>query len=174
MSARDRIHAMFPICDSPTEAEQRETDLDQRLDEHRIEVLAKAGVKYEDCPVCGAAFSLGKSCGTCDFRARMAAEAGEKASAPAPTATPTTDATTPAWWPADWDTVLDTAIRTEGGDWDTKRVQRLYLARYGRGLFRSHARDGLSRRAHEGLLDLDDRDANHRVYRLSTRKDVRP
>ena len=90
MSARDRIHAMFPICDSPTEAEQRETDLDQRLDAYRIEVLAKAGVKYEDCPVCGAAFSLGKSCGTCDFRARMAAEAGGKASAPAPTATPAT------------------------------------------------------------------------------------
>jgi hypothetical protein len=83
----------------------------------------------------------------------------------------TTDATTPEWWPADWDTVLDTAIRTWGGDWDTKRVQRLYLARYGRGLFRSHARDGLSRRAHEGLLDLDDQDANHRVYRLTTRKD---
>ncbi|MEV7140709.1 hypothetical protein [Streptomyces tauricus] len=40
--ARGRIHAMFPILDSPAEAEQRETDLDQRLDEHRAEVLAEA------------------------------------------------------------------------------------------------------------------------------------
>jgi hypothetical protein len=54
----------------------------------RAEVLAAAGVKYDTCSVCGAAFSLGKFCGTCDFRARMAAEVPEKASVPAPTATP--------------------------------------------------------------------------------------
>lgn len=78
MSARDDIAAHFTS----------DTLANQLLDAYRAEVLAKAGVEYEDCSVCGAAFSLGKSCGTCDFRARMAAEAGEKAIAPAATATP--------------------------------------------------------------------------------------
>lgn len=66
-------------------------------------------------------------------------------------------------WPPDWDRVLDTAIRAWGGEWDTKRVQRLYLARYGRGIFRSHARDCLSRRARQGLMTLHDR-PNHHFY----------
>lgn len=73
-------------------------------------------------------------------------------------------------WPEDWNTVLDTAIRTWGGEWDTKRVQRLYLACYGRGLYRSDARDCLSRRARRGELTLHDR-PNHRFY---TRKEARP
>lgn len=84
------------------------------------------------------------------------------------------DTTEPAngpTWPDDWEHVLDTAIHTWGGEWDTKRVQRLFIARYSRGLFRSHARGFLSRRAHQGLLALDDQDANHRVYHLNTRKD---
>ncbi|MGW5477621.1 hypothetical protein [Streptomyces sp. NPDC004008] len=76
-------------------------------------------------------------------------------------------------WPEDWDTVLDTAIRTWGGEWDTKRVQRLFLARYSRGIFRSHARDCLSRRARKSQLTLHDQ-PNHRFYTLNTRKDVRP
>jgi hypothetical protein len=76
-------------------------------------------------------------------------------------------------WPADWDDVLDTAISTWGGEWDTKRVQHLFAARYGRGLFRSHARDCLSRRAHAGVLQLHER-PDHRVYTLNARKDVRP
>lgn len=76
-------------------------------------------------------------------------------------------------WPADWDAVLDTAIREWGGEWDTKRVQRLYLACYGRGLFRSHARDCLSRRAHQGLMTLHNR-PDARYYTLNTPKDVRP
>jgi hypothetical protein len=74
-------------------------------------------------------------------------------------------------WPADWDHLLDTAIRTWGGEWDTRRVQRLYLTRYGRGLYRADARAFLSHRARTGLLVLDDTDPNHRVY---THKDVRP
>ena len=41
MSARDRIHAMLPICDSPVEAEARATELNARLDAHRTEVLAE-------------------------------------------------------------------------------------------------------------------------------------
>jgi hypothetical protein len=81
-------------------------------------------------------------------------------------------------WPADWGQVLDAAIRTWGGEWDTKRVQRLYMARYGRGLFRADARAELSRRARLGLMTLHDR-PNHRIYTLTTRtlnsrKDVRP
>lgn len=76
-------------------------------------------------------------------------------------------------WPDDWDHVLDTAIRTWGGEWDTKRVQHLYLARYRRGLFRSDARGFLSRRAHEGLMTLHDQDPDHRFYTLNSWKDVR-
>ncbi|MFE2712314.1 hypothetical protein ACFXKI_10055 [Streptomyces mirabilis] len=66
-------------------------------------------------------------------------------------------------WPTDWDRVLDTAIRTWGGEWDTKRVQSLFQARYSRGLFRSHAREFLARRAHQGVLQLHER-PDHRVY----------
>jgi hypothetical protein len=77
-------------------------------------------------------------------------------------------------WPADWDHLLDTAIRTWGGEWDTKRVQRLYLTRYGLGLYRADARAFLSRRARAGLLVLDDTDPNHRTYTRNSRKDVRP
>lgn len=71
-------------------------------------------------------------------------------------------------WPADWDRVLDTAIHTWGGEWDTRRVQRLYLTRYGRGLYRSDARAFLSRRAHQGLMTLHDR-PSARFYTLNTR-----
>jgi hypothetical protein len=71
-------------------------------------------------------------------------------------------------WPADWNTVLDTAIRTWGGEWDTKRVQRLYLARYSRGMYRSHARDCLSHRARQGLMTLHER-PDARFYTLNTR-----
>lgn len=73
-------------------------------------------------------------------------------------------------WPADWDRVLDTAIRTWGGEWDTVRVQRLFLARYGRAIGRTPARAFLSRRAHQGLMQLHNR-PNSRYYTL--RKDVR-
>lgn len=75
-------------------------------------------------------------------------------------------------WPTDWDQVLDTAIRTWGGEWDTKRVQHLYTARYGRGLFRCHAREFLARRARQGSMRLHTR-PNHHYYTLN-RKDVRP
>jgi hypothetical protein len=71
-------------------------------------------------------------------------------------------------WPPDWDRVLDTAIRTWGGEWDTARVQRLYLVRYGRSLGRPDARAFLSRRAHQGVLQLHDR-PNARYYTLRTR-----
>ncbi|MFE3169292.1 hypothetical protein [Streptomyces sp. NPDC059224] len=77
-------------------------------------------------------------------------------------------------WPTDWERVLDTAIRTWGGEWDTARVQRLYLARYGRPVGRTDARAFLSRRAHQGLMQLHDR-PNARYYTLRTnRKDGRP
>jgi hypothetical protein len=71
-------------------------------------------------------------------------------------------------WPADWDHVLDTAIRAWGGEWDTKRVQRLYLARYSRGLYRADARACLSRRARQGLMTLHER-PDARFYTLVTR-----
>lgn len=76
-------------------------------------------------------------------------------------------------WPKDWDQVLDTAIRDEGGEWTTLRVQHLYKARYEVGLFRGDARMCLSERAHKGLLQLHDRPSG-RVYTLKNRKDGRP
>lgn len=85
----------------------------------------------------------------------------------APTEAPAAEPS--ARWPADWDRVLDTAIRTWGGEWDTNRVQRLYLARYGNGLFRSHARAFLSRRARQGVLRLHER-PDSRYYTLDSRK----
>lgn len=75
--------------------------------------------------------------------------------------------------PTDWDRVLDIAIRTWGGEWDTARVQRLFLVRYGRSLGRPHARAFLSRRARQGVLRLHD-EPNHRYFTPITRKDVRP
>ncbi|MER5213659.1 hypothetical protein ABT063_24585 [Streptomyces sp. NPDC002838] len=101
------------------------------------------------------------------------AEATEKSSRPAADATADPKATGPALkWPDDWDEVLDTAIRAEGGEWQPKRVQQLYLVRYGRGLYRSNARQFLSKRAHAGLLTLHDR-PNGRFYTLNARKDGR-
>lgn len=73
-------------------------------------------------------------------------------------------------WPADWDKVLDTAIRTWGGEWNTKRVQHLFSARYGGGIFRDAARECLSHRAHTGQLTLHDR-PNGRFYTRNSRKD---
>lgn len=72
-------------------------------------------------------------------------------------------------WPEDWDAVLDAAIRDEGGEWTTLRVQHLYKARYEVGLFRGDARMCLSQRAHQGLLTLHDR-PHGRSYTLK-RKD---
>ena len=66
--ARARIHAMFQLD------EQGEKELDTRLDALIVEALVKAGVQYVDCPVCGAAQPVGGECGTCAFKARMAAE----------------------------------------------------------------------------------------------------
>lgn len=42
MSARDRVHAMLPPLDNPTEAEGREAELDARLDAVRVEDLNDA------------------------------------------------------------------------------------------------------------------------------------
>lgn len=96
----------------------------------------------------------------------------EKSSRPAADATP--ESIRPTFrWPDDWDQVLDTAIRTWPGEWQPKRVQHLYIARYGRGLYRCDARRFLSERAHAGLLMLHDR-PNGRFYTRSIRKDVRP
>ena len=78
---------------------------------------------------------------------------------------PTKTASPAPTWPEDWDQVLDTAIRTWGGQWDTKRVQRLYLARYGRGMFRSHARSFLADRARRGQMTMHDQ-PNYRFYTL--------
>ncbi|MFJ4649508.1 hypothetical protein ACIP6Q_39240 [Streptomyces bobili] len=75
-------------------------------------------------------------------------------------------------WPADWDRVLDTAIRTWGGEWTTGRVQLLYKARYGDGMHRADARAFLSRRAHQGQLDLINRpDARYYTLARTARKD---
>ena len=66
--ARARIHAMFPLDEAST------AELDRRLDALVVEALIKAGVQYVDCQVCGAAQPVGGECGTCAFKARMAAE----------------------------------------------------------------------------------------------------
>jgi len=79
---------------------------------------------------------------------------------------PESKTTSPAIrWPADWDRVLDTALREWGGQWDTKRVQHLFSARYGGGVYRDAARDCLSQRAHAGLPRLHER-PNARYYTL--------
>jgi hypothetical protein len=70
-------------------------------------------------------------------------------------------------WPTDWDQVLDTAIRTWRGEWTTNRVQQLYKARYGDSMHRADARAFLSRRAHQGVLRLNNR-ADARYYTLRT------
>lgn len=88
-----------------------------------------------------------------------------------PERTPTTEALER---PVDWDHVLDAAIRDEGGEWTTRRVQALYTQHYGRGPFRVDARGCLSQRARQGLLRLVDLDPNRRHFTLTTRKDVRP
>lgn len=78
-AARARIHAMVNLD------EHAERELDARLDEHRVEVLAEAAafVGNDDTCDCG-------GCGTCVPRSLadgLRAMAGEKATAPA-TATP--------------------------------------------------------------------------------------
>jgi hypothetical protein len=73
--------------------------------------------------------------------------------------------TTAITWPDDWNAILDTAIRDEGGEWTTVRVQHLYLARYKRGLYRADARRFLSQLAHAGVLTLHHR-PNARFYTL--------
>lgn len=79
--ARARIHAMFPLDEAAT------AELDTRLDALIVEALLAAGVQYVDCPVCGAAQPVGGECGTCAFKARMAAElAARGLTAPADTA----------------------------------------------------------------------------------------
>lgn len=70
------------ICPAHLSADEYGLILAEKFDAHRIEVLTEAGVKYDTCRVCGAAFSIGTSCGTCDFRARIAAEIGDKTTAP--------------------------------------------------------------------------------------------
>lgn len=121
-------------------------------------------------------------CGGCDtciprqLADGLRTMAGEKATAPTPTATAaqagatTVPSVGPAHeWPDDWEHVLDTAIRAWGGEWSPKRVQRLYLARYARGLYRSDARNFLSQLAHQGVLLLHDRPTG-RHYTLNTTK----
>lgn len=76
-------------------------------------------------------------------------------------------------WPDDWNHTLDTAIRTWRGNWDTKRVQHLYQARYRQGLFRAHAREFLALRARRGLMTSHE-EPTGRHYTLNSRKDVRP
>ena len=51
MTARDRIHAMLPICDSPTEADTRAQELDARLDDYRTEAIHKAIGRLRAIPV---------------------------------------------------------------------------------------------------------------------------
>lgn len=68
MSARARIHAMFPLDEAAT------AELDTRLDALIVEALLAAGVQYVDCPVCGAAQPVVGKCGNCAFKAWVAAE----------------------------------------------------------------------------------------------------
>lgn len=101
--------------------------------------------------IAGSAHVLPMPVGPCNDQTKPAA------TLPAPT------------WPEDWDHVLDFAIRQWQGEWTPKRVQRLYLARYGDDLFRSDARNCLSIRARRGLLTLHDRPKG-RVFTLNTWK----
>ncbi|MCI3271436.1 hypothetical protein [Streptomyces cylindrosporus] len=94
----------------------------------------------------------------------------EKSTVQSGDATPETKRKAPEW-PDDWDQVLDHAIRTWSGEWSPQRVVWLYLARYGRGMYRGDARRFLSERAHAGFLTLHD--GNRRFYTLNTRKDSR-
>jgi hypothetical protein len=93
----------------------------------------------------------------------------EKSSRPA-AADATPDKPRPALtWPDDWEQILDHAIREWGGEWSPQRVVWLYLARYGRGMYRGDARRFLSERAHAGVLTLHD-GTRRRFYTFNTEK----
>jgi hypothetical protein len=87
MNARERLELMVRT-DRGSMTVWSPAEVRNALDAYRVEVLTKAGVEYEDCSVCGAAQAVGRPCNTCAFRARIAAETGEKATASAATATP--------------------------------------------------------------------------------------
>lgn len=82
--ARASIHAMLPVLDSPAEAEARERELDAKLDALVAEALLAAGVQYIDCQACGAARPVDGECGTCTYKAWVAAELAARGMAAAP------------------------------------------------------------------------------------------
>lgn len=59
------------------------------------------------------------------------------------------------------------AMRDWGGEWTVRRVQQLYRARYGSGLYRHQARADLDSLVETGLLSADEGAAEQRVYRQS-------
>lgn len=66
VTARARIHAMFPILDNPVEADARATELDQRINELAAEVLRgaadAAAVIHDGCR------NLPGRCTRCEIR----------------------------------------------------------------------------------------------------------
>ncbi|MFF9197298.1 hypothetical protein ACF09L_19030 [Streptomyces sp. NPDC014779] len=63
--------------------------------------------------------------------------------------------------------LLLAAIRDWQGEWTTTRVQKLYRSRAYAVPMRKTARDDLAQLHRQGLLVLDERDPNRRVYRLN-------
>lgn len=72
MSARDDLFEA--IVTATVRGRYDETAMIRLVDALIVEALLKAGVQYVDCPVCGAAQAVGRPCGMCEFKARIAAE----------------------------------------------------------------------------------------------------
>ncbi|MFF6829587.1 hypothetical protein [Streptomyces longwoodensis] len=142
MNARDRVHAMLPILDSPAEADAREAEFDRRLDAFRAEELHAAADTL--APIYGAAA----------MRLRQLAEGKSSQSADA----------TPGLNPRQA-RLLD-VIRTWGGEWNTARVRHTYALIAPEAVQRGTARrdlDVLHRAGH--LVLVDDPDNRHYVLR---------
>ncbi|MEV5851455.1 hypothetical protein [Streptomyces anulatus] len=61
--------------------------------------------------------------------------------------------------------ILRDLVRDYQGDITTGMVQKLYVREFGAGDWRGKARTDLAQLAKEGLLILDDRDPDARVFR---------
>lgn len=55
VTARSRIHAMLPTLDNPAEADSREAELDQRIDD--LISAARTTESTPECPDCGSSVS---------------------------------------------------------------------------------------------------------------------
>lgn len=64
--------------------------------------------------------------------------------------------------------VLRDAVEQWLGEWTTRRVQRLYGARFGPGPWRRAAGSDLATLHQQHLLDLHDEDPGRRFYTMNT------